>query len=230
MNSSPSVSPLRKKAVWGRNSLIALFLASFAVFSVSADAGPAKEKVSKKHHAKLDRELNKLADGVGESDVIVEFNDDSDGATRITANGGRSGRKLGIIKARAARVSNALLKRLADDPKVKRIHVDRDGFGDIARTTVTVGAKNVHAQYGFSGAGVGVAVIDSGITAWHDDLSVANRTGQRVTAFVDFVNNRTAKYDDWGHGTHVAGIIAGNGYDSNGDRAESQHRVAEGAR
>ena len=37
--------------------------------------------------------------------------------------------------------------------------------------------------------------------------------------FVDFVNGRTTPYDDDGHGSHVAGIIAGNGYDSNGQKA-----------
>ena len=40
----------------------------------------------------------------------------------------------------------------------------------------------------------GRVLTDSGVTPWHDDLTVANRAGQRVTAFVDFVNNRTAKY------------------------------------
>ena len=106
----------------------------------------------------------------------------------------------------------------------------------MARTAATVGALTARLSYGYTGAGVGVAVIDSGITAWHDDLgaSATSKSGQRVTAFVDFVNNRSAKYDDWGHGTHVAGIIAGSGYDSYGQRAGhragGQHRGAQGAR
>src|SRR6185369_15400318 len=68
--------------------------------------------------------------------------------------------------------------------------------------------------------------IDSGVTPYHDDLTyLGNNTkvkvvgGQRVVKFVDFVNSRTTKYDDNGHGTHVAGIIAGNGYDTLGARA-----------
>ena len=101
------------------------------------------------------------------------------------------------------------------------MHIDRDVTGEMARTAATVGALTARLQYGYTGAGIGVAVIDSGITANHDDLgaSATSKTGQRVTKFVDFVNNSTTKYDDWGHGTHVAGIIAGSGYDSYGERA-----------
>jgi subtilisin family serine protease len=71
---------------------------------------------------------------------------------------------------------------------------------------------------------VGVAVIDSGFTSWHDDLTNKSSKlypygNQRVSKFVDFVNGRAAPYDDNGHGTHVSGTITGNGYDSNGDKA-----------
>ena len=211
----------RSKAVWGSRSVTTLVLLAFiALWVAPADAQKSAKanKPAKVQHSKLDNELNRVADGGGDSDVIVEFYEDSDSSTRIRQAGGTSGRRLGIIKGRAGRMPNALLKRLANDPKVKRIHIDRETEGQIARTVATIGAKNVHAQYGYTGAGIGVAVIDSGITPWHDDLTIANRQGQRVTAFVDFVNGQKQKYDDWGHGTHVAGIIAGNGYDSAGAR------------
>ena len=217
-----SAGKSKKKAVWGRYALVAFFIASLAAVSVPAIAGQgAGQSPNKKHHPKLDRALNAAADGVGETDVIVEFTDDSDSRLRITLNGGRAGRKLGVIKARAARIPNVLLRRLADDPKVKKVHLDREVSGEMARTAATVGALSAQLQYGYTGAGIGVAVIDSGITSWHDDLgaSASSKTGQRVTRFVDFINDQTTKYDDWGHGTHVAGIIAGSGYDSYGQRA-----------
>src|SRR5262249_25277247 len=77
---------------------------------------------------------------------------------------------------------------------------------------------------GYSGSGVGIAIIDSGVATWHDDLTNTSSVlypygNQRVKKFVDFVNGRALPYDDNGHGSHVAGIIGGNGDDSFGDKA-----------
>jgi subtilisin family serine protease len=69
-----------------------------------------------------------------------------------------------------------------------------------------------------TGNGVGVAVIDTGVIAWHDDLS-SSTGGSRVVGFVDFVGSSGTPYDDNGHGTHIAGIFAGSGADSGGARA-----------
>lgn len=60
------------------------------------------------------------------------------------------------------------------------------------------------------GKGVGVAVIDTGIAPHYDLIKPVNR----IIAFKDFIGNKETLYDDDGHGTHVAGIIAGNGYTS----------------
>lgn len=62
----------------------------------------------------------------------------------------------------------------------------------------------------FTGKGVGVAVLDTGINPFHRDLL------NKVIAFKDFIHHREFPYDDNGHGTHVAGIIGGNGISSNG--------------
>jgi serine protease AprX len=68
--------------------------------------------------------------------------------------------------------------------------------------------KRVHAdrayRQGFTGRDVRIAVLDTGIFL-HRDI----RTN--LVGFLDFVNGRSACYDDNGHGTHVAGILCGNG-------------------
>ncbi len=67
-------------------------------------------------------------------------------------------------------------------------------------------------EKGYYGRGVGVAVVDTGICLHKDFIE----GGNRVIAFEDFINSRKEPYDDNGHGSHVAGIIGGNGYSSKG--------------
>lgn len=57
--------------------------------------------------------------------------------------------------------------------------------------------------------GITVAVLDTGV-AFHPDFD------HRIIDFKDFVNGNSTRYDDSGHGTHVAGCLCGNGMVSNG--------------
>jgi subtilisin family serine protease len=137
---------------------------------------------------------------------------------------------LDLINSQVLDLPNGVLKAMASHPSVFRLHYDRPIKTHNYRTGVTVGARTVQDFLGYTGAGVGVAIIDSGITSWHDDLT--NNTSklfpygnQRVSKFVDFVNGRTLPYVDNGHGSHVAGIIAGNGRDSYGEKTASRRAL-----
>jgi serine protease AprX len=172
---------------------------------------------------KLDPLLRPIASSLdGHSRVIVRATSAATVATvaaAIQTVGGTLGRQLPILDAMVADVPNVSLAALSNDASIQRIALDRLTIGGNDRTSATVGATAARQQFGYDGAGIGVAVIDSGVTSWHDDLTDPNVPGsQRVDQFVDFVNGQTTSYDDYGHGTHVAGIIAGNGFDSGGLR------------
>jgi serine protease AprX len=188
--------------------------------------GPAFAKPGPEKRDKVDRFLRNRAGKGGTSRVIITLKPGFDVSSDARKLGGRVGRRLGLINGQVLELPNAVIRKLADLPFVESIHYDRPTGAEMNRVAVSVGARAAQFQYGYTGAGVGVAVIDSGVTNWHDDLTyngnssaVRVKNGQRVAAFVDFVNGRTSPYDDNGHGTHVAGIIAGNGADSLGVRA-----------
>ncbi|HWW84560.1 MAG TPA: S8 family peptidase [Vicinamibacterales bacterium] len=136
----------------------------------------------------------------------------------------RANGKLDIINAHVLDLPNRVIRQLEAHPGISQVHDNRSIKPENYRTSFTVGSQAIRRGLGLTGVGVGVAVIDSGIATWHDDLTNQSSTSypygnQRVAAFVDFVNGRTLPYDDEGHGSHVAGIVAGNGYDSRGRMA-----------
>jgi serine protease AprX len=229
------VGPQRRKAVWGPKRTIAASAMLLLAFAPSAIAGgrhagtphkaaPGRPNSIVKSY-KLDGELEQRAtrnDQNHKTRVIVEL---TPGAKLPGSfNGLKHGGKLGIINGQVLEVPDRLLRQLAQHPSVFRLHYDRPAAKFNYRTSLTIGTRAIRQTLGLTGAGVGVAVIDSGVAAWHDDLTNTSSAlfpygNQRVAAFVDFINGQTQPYDDNGHGTHVAGIIAGNGYDSNGQKA-----------
>ncbi|MFF2508059.1 S8 family serine peptidase [Streptomyces sp. NPDC058067] len=72
------------------------------------------------------------------------------------------------------------------------------------------------AGNGADGKGVTVAVLDSGVDYSHPDLGGALGEGHKVVGGHDFVNGDDDPMDDNGHGTHVAGIIAGRAAEKGG--------------
>lgn len=71
------------------------------------------------------------------------------------------------------------------------------------------------------GEGEIVAVVDTGIDYNHPDLGGGFGPGHKVVAGYDFVNNNPNPMDDNGHGTHVAGIIAGDPAEPGGREGEA---------
>jgi serine protease AprX len=117
------------------------------------------------------------------------------------------------INAISAVMTTAQIQTVSQDPNVSYISPNRVTQGSLDITTATVNA-NIAWSAGYTGTGVGVAVIDSGIYA-HDDLQNANGTGSRIVYSQSFVTGLDAS-DQYGHGTHVAGIVGSNGKDSTG--------------
>ncbi|HHZ01947.1 MAG TPA: S8 family peptidase [Tissierellia bacterium] len=118
---------------------------------------------------------------------------------------------LPIINGYACEMSTESILRLTTDPDVEFISYDAKVFAVMDEARRTIGADYA-LNTPYTGKDVTVAIIDTGIAPHADLIYPTNR----IVGFKDFVNNKTKFYDDNGHGTHCAGILAGSGYSSKG--------------
>jgi serine protease AprX len=188
-----------------------------AVRSSHASAAPAADRTA------VDPRLRALAARhPGKSaEVIVQFSRSvaaSDQRALVARSGGRVTRELHVINGLAARMPAAKAARLGRDARVHAISLN----GAIAPQSIstsnlqTTFDKTAHATAiwnkpggGATGKGVGVAVIDTGIAGDLVDFNSSTGASRVVESAVTNPDATTAT-DLYGHGTHVAGIIAGN--------------------
>src|SRR5919199_203576 len=128
---------------------------------------------------------------------------------------GKAGSALGIVSGASGRLNASAIRALANNPNVAAIYEDvvfqRRAVSDANLVTAYPAEVKAPAawQQNTTGAGVTVAVLDSGI---NPDPDLAGR----ILTAVNFADPVTTTQDPGGHGTHVAGTIAGDGAKSDG--------------
>ena len=110
-------------------------------------------------------------------------------------------------------VNRAGLDQLLASPVVEAVYPVRTYRASLDVSGPLIGQPQAESA-GYSGAGVGIAILDTGIDYTHPDLGGAPFPNSKVVGGYDFVNGDNDPMDDdleSGHGTHVAGIAAGTG-------------------
>ena len=155
--------------------------------------------------------------------VIIQFLpgvNETQGRSLVRSLGGQPGLNLHIINGISARMTAGAARRLASSGLVHAVSLN----APIQATSLvnfyprglnTVFDQNIQAGRMWNsstGKGIGVAVLDTGIDGNLPDFrtSQSNNTS-RVIASVAVDPGATTMADTYGHGTHVAGLIAGNG-------------------
>ena len=194
-----------KRAEWIRSVGLVLALAGTA-FANTAKISPDLQPL--------------LTNSTAPLNVIVQYNSPicsgggllaGLGCTTANLLGGTVTAVFSLINAVAGTVSAGNIVALSNQPNVSYISPNRS-----LSATLDYSANGVNAPVawsaGWDGSGVGVAVIDSGIYP-HPDLLSAQTGRSRIVYRQSFIGG--VQPDDFGHGTHVSGIIAGTGATSN---------------
>ncbi|MBI2953686.1 MAG: S8 family serine peptidase [Chloroflexi bacterium] len=173
--------------------------------------------------SKLSIELRQAltSNAAGEVNIIVQMSAPSpissvsdkperDAKGKIAKHGGVASRSLGIVGGASGKINLRRLAALSREPAVRYISLDARLVatggpygGDLIDYTKALNADDVWAT-GFSGSGVTVAVLDSGVAALPNGIDP-----RRLVASIDLVGGPPSSPDPGGHGTHVAGIAAG---------------------
>ena len=174
--------------------------------ALAADEGDA---------GKIDASVTTILEATGGDravPVIVYTDPGAQSVVEDAVPGGVETTVLPGFDAVAAFLTQDEIEALSGHASVALIVADNPVFGfdyasslDVTNLAIGLDRVAAPAKGGPAGDGVGVAILDSGVTTTSDLGS------SRIVGWKDFINDKKRPYDDAGHGTFVAGLIAGDG-------------------
>jgi len=203
--------------------LVALIVVGVVAWLIGGCGGSGSELQSVEPVAISQARTPVVADTAGLAKMIIGFKQQPGHSERalVEGQGGKVKYAYSIIPAIAATIPQQAVDALQRNPNVA--YVEGDGQAQALEDELVWGADRIDAEWvwggdedevniaegALTGAGVNVAILDTGIDYSHTDLD-ANYAGGE-----SFVSYTTDHMDDDSHGTHVAGIVAaeddGNG-------------------
>ena len=195
--------------------LVIAVVTILVVVPVTLSAQAAPKHSAANAHSKLAADLaNFPLNADGTVSVIVQFKQTPKAhASEMAAQGGQLKFSFDHINGAAYRIPVRMLAWLENHPDVVYVSPDRPNKVASDDDIPAVEGDVARQQYGLDGTGIGVAIIDSGVFN-HDDLQKSSGLGSRIVYSESFIPGDPSTNDAYGHGTHVAGIVAGNGHDS----------------
>jgi serine protease AprX len=207
---------------------IALVLSTAAAMATpdgGAGSGSAVRAAVQATGAVVDDALRSLTDATARVIVQKDAATDHGPERAVRRLGGEVGRDLSIVNGFSAIVPTDSIPALAATPGVRVVSLDRRMQ---PQGTTSSGSKSVYAKvvgseamavHGYTGSGVTVALIDTGVSEVADLAGRIVPVRDDITGAVAPCQNLSGEagcQDSFGHGTFIAGLIAGNGASSGG--------------
>src|SRR5690606_38523644 len=125
---------------------------------------------------------------------------------------------IGLTNALAITAKAGDVARIKKLPGVVEVYLDNQVRANLEQSVPALGLPDVWQRRdaqdrGLTGAGIKVAILDTGIDHTHPDLGGCLGANCKVVAGYNFTDSGEPDdaMDKNGHGTHVAGIVAANG-------------------